>query len=339
MKFSQKLIAFLRDELWVLILDALAVNAAYFLALIIRFYVNWQFRPVVMEIYLPAYEAFAPWYTIICLLVFSLFRLYNGIWRYAGLNDFNRILLANILTALIQFIGSSVFVTRMPMTYYVLGAVLQLFFVVLIRFGYRIYTEEKEAISSRKTPTINAVIVGKGEIGRQVIQQIQGNKAFRLVAIADDTDQNKLYDGVTVIPIDQVCSIAEKYNVKSIFIADSAINRKERETILTFCKKNQIAIQDYTGALSNVDDTVSLSSLLNLIKSKVVLRRSGEKTMYDNGYQAQQDVTERYTVDSIDCHDDTIEMDVRTNQQVVFVLNSDTEEAFVGYDAWSKRGK
>ena len=38
MKFSQKLIAFLRDELWVLILDALAVNAAYFLALIIRFF-------------------------------------------------------------------------------------------------------------------------------------------------------------------------------------------------------------------------------------------------------------------------------------------------------------
>lgn len=149
----------------------------------------------------------------------------------------------------------------------------------------------------------------------------------------------KLYDGITVIPIDQVCSIAEKYNVKSIFIADSAINRKERETILTFCKKNQIAIQDYTDALNNVDDTVSLSSLLNLIKSKVVLRRSGEKTMYDNGYQAQQDVTERYTVDSIDCHNDTIEMDVRTNQQVVFVLNSDTEEAFVGYDAWSKRGK
>lgn len=31
MKFSQKLSTFIKDELWVLILDILAVNAAYFM--------------------------------------------------------------------------------------------------------------------------------------------------------------------------------------------------------------------------------------------------------------------------------------------------------------------
>ena len=339
MKFSQRLIAFIKDELWVVFLDILAVNGSYFLALMIRFYVNWNFRPVVMGQYLPAFEKFAPWYTVICLLVFSVFRLYSGIWRYAGLNDFNRILLANILTAFIQFVGSSIFTTRMPRTYYVLGAVIQLFFIFLIRFGYRIYVEEREVIIARRSPAVNVIIIGKGEIGRQVIQQIQANKAFRLVAIADDTDKSKLYDGITVISTDQVCMIAEKNNVKSIFIADSGMKKEEREEILSYCSKHQIAIQDYTGALTNVDDTVSISSLLNLIKSKVVIRHSGERLEYDNGYQAQQDVTERYTVESIDCHDNTIEMDVRTNQQVVFVLNNDTEEAFVGYDAWSKREK
>ena len=264
MSFLQKFKKFFTDEFWIIILDILAVNAAYFLALVIRYQFNWKFRPVVMEKYLPAFEAFAPWYTIICLLVFWALRLYNGIWRYAGLNDFNRILTANILTAILHFIVSTVFVTRMPMTYYVLGAVLQLFFIFLIRFGYRIYLEEKEAISSRKIPTINVIIVGKGEIGRQVIQQIQLNKAFKIVAIADDRDQNKLYDGISVIPIDQVCMFAEKNDVKRIFIADSTIKKDERLTIAAFCKEKQIAIQDYSGVLSNVDDSVSLSLFIEV---------------------------------------------------------------------------
>ena len=106
----------LARDLWVLILDLIAVNLSYFLALLIRFYVNFQLRPVAVNDYLPAFMQFAPIYTILCLVIFCAFRLYGGIWRYAGINDINRIIIANMCAALVMVIGTALFVRRMPIT-------------------------------------------------------------------------------------------------------------------------------------------------------------------------------------------------------------------------------
>ena len=84
-----------------LVYDVTAVNLAYFLALVIRFYVNNQFHWDGAT-YIANYVTFAPYYTVACIIVFILFRLYDGMWRYAGIRDFNRILNANIITCLIH---------------------------------------------------------------------------------------------------------------------------------------------------------------------------------------------------------------------------------------------
>ena len=58
-----------------------------------RFYVGSEFRPTVSYL-LGDFSHFAPWYTIACIVIFAVFRLYGGMWRYAGINDMNRIILA-----------------------------------------------------------------------------------------------------------------------------------------------------------------------------------------------------------------------------------------------------
>ena len=50
-----------------------------------------EFRPTV-SYYQTDFLKFAPFYTILCILVFAIFRLYGGMWRYAGINDMNRII-------------------------------------------------------------------------------------------------------------------------------------------------------------------------------------------------------------------------------------------------------
>ena len=51
-----------------------------------RFYVGSEFRPTVSYL-LGDFSHFAPWYTIACIVIFAAFRLYGGMWRYAGMND------------------------------------------------------------------------------------------------------------------------------------------------------------------------------------------------------------------------------------------------------------
>ena len=62
-----------------MVYDALAVNIAYFLALVLRYYVTYEtyeFNPDAVE-FLDTFLKFAPFYGVICVAVFYCFRLYN----------------------------------------------------------------------------------------------------------------------------------------------------------------------------------------------------------------------------------------------------------------------
>ena len=130
-------------DLWIVLLDIIAVNMSYFLALMTRFYVNHEFRPTV-NYYLTDWLSFTPFYTVLAIIVFIVFKLYGGMWRYAGINDMNRIIGANLCTVIIHILGTALFVRRMPYTYYMIGGILQFLFISLIRFAYRILLVEKK---------------------------------------------------------------------------------------------------------------------------------------------------------------------------------------------------
>ena len=48
-------------RLALLLFDIVVVNLSYFLALVVRFYVNKSFRAIAVDKYLPAFWEFAPW--------------------------------------------------------------------------------------------------------------------------------------------------------------------------------------------------------------------------------------------------------------------------------------
>ena len=83
---SNKVIAFLKDEFWIIVLDMIAVNVAYWLALNARF-IGYDQLGELFHSYQNTLFAFAPFYALICVAVFAFFRLYNGMWRFAGMHD------------------------------------------------------------------------------------------------------------------------------------------------------------------------------------------------------------------------------------------------------------
>ena len=92
----------------IVVLDIAAVNAAYYIALNARFY-GYSNLSELFQQKLTVWMHFTPIYTVICLLVFGFFRLYSGMWKYAGMHDFNRILFASVVTSLIHAIGTWAF--------------------------------------------------------------------------------------------------------------------------------------------------------------------------------------------------------------------------------------
>ncbi len=309
----------LAKDLWIVLLDIIAVNLAYFLALMIRFYVNFQFRPTVS--YLKTdFIHFAPFYTILAIIIFALFKLYGGMWRFAGINDMNRIIGANVVTALVQVIGTSLFIRRMPISYYVIGAILQFFFVVLIRFGYRILLVEKKKIDNRKNSTIPAMIVGAGETARKTIKHLE-DTPFRAVVVVDEKSAGKSLDGIPVIK--DMESVVD--SVQAVFIADPKLTEEKRKAIKETAEQNKLELQDYTGYFSNLSGRISLTALLELMRGPVIIEIDHETKTYESGEEALKTLNGRYDIVSL--------------EGARIELRKPSETAYAGYEAWAKQHK
>ena len=73
------------------IIDVLIVNGAYFLALWIRF--DFRFSLIENQ-YFERWLRFTPIYTIVCLVIFILFRLYRSVWIYVSYEELKNIIIS-----------------------------------------------------------------------------------------------------------------------------------------------------------------------------------------------------------------------------------------------------
>ena len=288
----------LAHDLWIVLLDLFAVNASYYLALLIRFYVNSEFRPTVSYL-LGDWARFAPFYSILAILVFAAFRLYGGMWRYAGINDMNRIIGANACTAIIMVAGTLIFIRRMPITYYGIGAALQFFGVVAIRFAYRILLVEKKKLSAKNA--VPAMIIGSGESGKRVIRHLvedTGNQWKAVVIVGNGAGRSM--DGVPITALSDMEKTLETYKVQCVFIADPLLTADDRQRVKKLAQEKNIELVDYTGYLANLSGTVNLTGLLELVKGPVTLMLNGEKSEYESGEAALAALPGRYVVKGIE---------------------------------------
>ena len=307
-------------DLWIVLLDIIAVNMSYFLALMTRFYVNGEFRPTV-NYYLTDWLSFTPFYTVLAIIIFILFRLYGGMWRYAGINDMNRIIGANVCTVVIHILGTALFVRRMPYTYYMIGGILQFLFISLIRFGYRILLVEKKKVADRKTPAVPSLVIGAGETARKAIHHLEEETPFRATIVVDEKSAGKTMDGINIVAdFDAALS-----KVRAVFIADPGLTAEKRKEIKEKCDAAGIELQDYTGYLANLGGRIPTSSLLELVKGKVTLVIDGKETEYGSGEEALKALKERYEIKDI------------TGAKIELVRSNST--AYIGYDAWAQQHK
>lgn len=307
-------------DLWIILLDIIAVNASYYIALVMRFFVHGEFRPIAETKYIPAFQQFAPFYTVLCILVFALFRLYGGMWRYVGINDMNRIIGASLVTGVLYVLGTTLFVCRMPVTYYLIGAALQFFFLAIIRFAYRILLVEKKKITGKKNPAVPTAIIGAGETARKALHQLE-DTPFRVTAVVDEKSAGKTMYGIPVAAdIDAVLP-----TVKAVFIADNTLTAEERKAIKAKAEAAGAQVQDYTGYLSNLGGNIPVTALLEIAEGPVTLVIDGQKTDFASGKEALKSLRERYDVTGV--------------RSPEITLRKFASSAYVGYEAWAQQHK
>ena len=246
-KFLGRVLNRIRGDLLIVLLDILAVNASYYLALLLRFYMHHELLLTVPE-YPQWFMQFAPIYTVFCLLVFWRLRLYGGMWQYAGINDMNRIAGSTIITSVFMVAGTLIlFPRRFPYSYYVVGAILQFMFVTAFRFGNRLWKVEKIKFKNWKKTGSHALIIGAGEAALRVIRNLEASDGIQPVCVLDSKGRmtGRNMDGVPVFGgVDMLELAIQRFDIKNVFIAD-LLQAETKNKIERICRENGIELKDY----------------------------------------------------------------------------------------------
>ena len=243
--------------------DLLSMYAAYFLALWLRF--DFIFTAIPPE-HIGPYRGFITWYAFGSILVFWLFRMYRGMWSLAGLTELLQIMEASLLTSLIHCVLITVFYHRMPISYYVLGAVFQMLFLTFIRFLPRLLSYERLRMRHADETANRVMLIGAGAAGQMILRDVQGNNPAndRIVCVIDDNPNkwNRDIDGVPVVGgREDILVNVEKYHVNKIFFAIPSATAEERRDILNICSETDCELKQLPGIYQFVLGEVSVSAM------------------------------------------------------------------------------
>ena len=255
--------------------DVIAVSLSFFLALLVRFDMRFSMIPIV---YLKPWEYFAPIYAVFCIIVFWRLRLYKSIWRFASFTELERITAATIITTIIHIIGILIVfqsltkgtvheVNRMPISYYIMGAVFQFVFITTIRFSYRFILLLRS--TRGKTDASRIMLVGAGAAGQMLLRDLRRTKFVKeqVVCFIDDNRNkwNRDVDGVLVAGgRESIVDIVAKLDIDKIYIALPSISAKERKKIIEICRQTDCEIKNLPGMYQLALGDVSVSALKNV---------------------------------------------------------------------------
>lgn len=323
-------------RLALVIFDIAAVNLSYFIALVVRFYVHSEFNELALR-YVPAYLHFTPFYTVGCLVIFYFFKMYNSRWRYAGLGDLNRIIYANLLTFVVQVLGSSFFVMRMPVTYYCIGAVVQFTLIAAIRFAPRIILVESERaklLNRKGDATVPVMVVGVGETSHVVLRQVERNpeNAARPVCLVDFRSESSgdVMQGLPVIGgVDKIADAVKKYEIGCVILADTTMPDEVRKQVRDICGELDVEVREFTGYLQESSGSMTLRSLLAYTKGEVEIVLDKEHQVFANGEQAALAMTGRYLIKAVSAKENRLKVEL---QKDILVPNDVKEDWVRSYE-------
>ena len=253
-------------KIGVAFLDALAVNFAFVFS---SFLLN-NMRALSPE-HINTLIGRSVYTTIIFILVYFFFGLYNSLWEYAGLHEMMRCAVAGVIATLLN-IGADEICARLLLFHVDLFRVerlnISVYFSTMlliialsggVRLIYRAIRRTKKAHSAgaRRGGGKRVMIIGAGDMGLTILKELE-TTAFSICKPVVFVDDNKLKLGRRVegVPIKGGCEkipeLAQKYKVDEIIYAIPSATPQRRSEILklaiqTGCSmKTSLSLQEIT---------------------------------------------------------------------------------------------
>lgn len=242
------------------ICDALLVNLGFLTAFYLRFFEErfpWHYYKDSFHVFVLA--------TLVYLLSFYVFRLYNRVWSYASTGEL--LAVANAVTVGALGTIAASFLSRSPLLPRSIFMLAWAFTIILVggsRFAWRLYIEKKRG--NGVSPGRRALIVGAGDAGVMVARELCNNRHIDLkpVAFVDDDPAKKNLSllGIPVLGsrVD-IPGIVNQHGIDEIIIAMPSASGQAVREIAEICRSTPVNIKVLPGVYEIINGRVSIDRL------------------------------------------------------------------------------
>ncbi|MBR5498045.1 MAG: polysaccharide biosynthesis protein [Clostridia bacterium] len=250
--------------------DVILINFVSFFTLLVRFEFN--LSQLIDSQFLFNIFKFSPLTTLITVIVFIAFKLYRGIWKYAGVDEFITIAAAcmcstainTVILVILRFTIALNFPKSYPLIYFIflLGAITSL------RFSYRFAGKVKTNIKqSNKLDRV--MVIGAGRSGASVLREMQTSPHSRgkVICMLDNDSKKigKYIHGVKVVNnCEHIPEMAEKYKIDIIILAIPSATNSEKRAIIDECQKTKCTLNIVPSITQLTNGEVRLEQIRNV---------------------------------------------------------------------------
>ena len=211
---------------------------------------------------------------VITLAVLALFKLYNRVWTYAGVDEMISVFKASLIIEALYVAYRLFGNIAMPRSFYVFNWVFLFILLAGSRLSIRLLRQLKRKYE-KSGEKRNVMIVGAGSAASLLIKELQyGPGDARIVCIIDDNPakKGKYIHGLPIVGSrNEIPQMAKKYNVDEIIIAiPSALPTTIRE-ILSICQETSAKLKRLPAIASSL--TSSLSKTIRDVNYEDLLGR------------------------------------------------------------------
>ena len=273
-------------SLLLMIYDFIAILVSYLAALWLRF--DCRFDGIQKE-YIQTYFRTAWIYAAFCIVVFWFLRLYKSIWRFASYTELIRVIIGTVLTGVIYFIGVTVCVERMPVSYYVFGIIIQFCLTLGVRFAYRFVLLLRGRRNENVPYEKRVMLIGAGSAGQMIFRDIKHAKetSEKVYCFIDD-NENKWGRYIDDVPVfggrERIMEAVAKFGIEKIYVAIPSAKPEDKREILRVCNETNCELMNLPGMYQLYTGEVSVSKM-KPVQIEDLLGRDPIKTDMDEVFR------------------------------------------------------
>ena len=253
---------FNRERSVLMLFDFLIVNMTLWLSFMARFEGNiplsyqdkWLYSAVLV--------------TLMRMVCFSLFGLYNSLWGYSSLPEMIQIIKAVATSSLLILLVDRVIVTvppLIPLSVHFISFILTILLIGGSRLAIRLRHEILTTLDNRKQQRRRVLIIGAGQAGALIIREMQQQSTpYHPVAVLDD-NYNKLQHllhGVPVVGnIEQLPQTVKEYDIDEILVAIPSASKERVREIVGITKETGLPVRILPGLLALDSEKVMLDQI------------------------------------------------------------------------------